>query len=325
MHSSLCICTFHEAVLAMIELPENLTIHPGDAVDGAPSSDLLSQVLAQIRLMGDRVYPCTLIQQGRLELEDGAAYVCVVTQGALLIEAKGREPVVIDTGDLLLLPRGAGDLGLVASDAPAAIILCRFRFDPDSLKGMVSALPQSIHIRRTEGAGWLDGIVHFLMIEADDVQPGAALMVSRLIDLVVIRALRTWIHRSPASGWLGGLSDLRIAAALKAIHERPMQKWSLHALAAIAGMSRSSFCERFTALVGRSPLRYHNEWRLALARDLLTRSGARIGEIGFSIGYESEAAFSRAYKALFGHSPRVEYRLHKDIDRQSLSAPHETD
>jgi len=240
-----------------------------------------------------------------------------VTQGVLLIEADGCEPVVIDTGDLVMLPRGAGELRLAASDASAAMVLCRFRFDPDSLRGMVSALPQCIHIRRTEGAGWLDGIVHFLMIEASDVQPGAALMVSRLIDLVVIRALRSWIHRGPASGWLGGLSDARIAAALKAIHERPMQKWSIETLAAIAGMSRSSFCERFTALVGRSPLRYHNEWRLALARDLLARRGARVGEIGFSIGYESEAAFSRAYKALFGHSPRVDYRLNKDVGRRS--------
>ena len=301
----------------MIELPENLTIHPEVTADGAASNDLLSQVLAQIRLTGDRVYPCTLAQQGRLELEAGAAYVCVVTQGVLLIEADGCEPVVIDTGDLVMLPRGAGDLRLVASDAPAAMVLCRFRFDPDSLRGMVSALPQCIHIPRAEGAGWLDGIVHFLMIEAGDVQPGAALMVSRLIDLVVIRALRSWIHRSPASGWLGGLSDARIAAALKAIHERPMQKWSIETLAAIAGMSRSSFGERFTALVGRSPLRYHNEWRLTLARDLLARRGARVGEIGFSIGYESEAAFSRAYKALFGHSPRVDYRLNKDVGRSS--------
>jgi AraC-like DNA-binding protein len=155
------------------------------------------------------------------------------------------------------------------------------------------------------------------MIEAGDIQPGAALMVSRLIDLVVIRTLRSWIQQGPASGWLGGLSDARIAAALTAIHERPRQKWSIDTLAAIAGMSRSSFCERFAALVGCSPLRYHNQWRLALARDLLSRRGARVGEIGFSIGYESEAAFSRAYKALFGHSPRVDYGPNNDVGRQS--------
>ncbi len=114
------------------------------------------------------------------------------------------------------------------------------------------------------------------------------------------------VHQGHTSGWLGGLSDARIARALKAIHEKPMQRWSIEALADVAGMSRSSFCERFTTLVGRSPLRYQNEWRLSLARDMLVRRDARVGEVGLRIGYESEAAFSRAYKALFGHSPRAE-------------------
>jgi AraC-like DNA-binding protein len=242
-------------------------------------------------------------------LEAEAAYVCVVTEGALRIEGDDRSPVVVDTGDLVLLPRGAGDLRFVASGPSATTILCRFWFDPDSLRGMIFALPQCIQIRRAESVGWLEGIVNFLLVEASDVQPGAALMISRLIDLVVIRALRSWVHQGHTSGWLGGLSDTRIASALKAIHERPMQRWSIETLAGIAGMSRSNFCERFTTLVGRAPLRYHNEWRLALARDLLAKRSARVGEIGLSIGYESEAAFSRAYKRQFGHPPRVDYTL----------------
>jgi len=296
----------------MTELLENLTIYPDATVGDNSSTDLLSHVLAQIRLTGDRLYSCTLTKRGRLELETDAAHVCVVTEGVLHMEQDGRTPVVIDTGDLVLLPRGAGDLRFTTSRAAATVILCRFRFDPDSLRSMIFALPRCIHIRRAESAGWLEGVVHFLLVEAGDVQPGAALMISRLIDLVVIRALRTWVHLGKTSGWLGGLSDARIANALKAIHERPMQRWSLEALAGIAGMSRSNFCERFTALVGRPPLRYHNEWRLALARDLLAKRSARVGEIGLSIGYESEAAFSRAYKGLFGHSPRAEYKLRND-------------
>src|ERR1700761_2428978 len=90
-----------------------------------------------------------------------------------------------------------------------------------------------------------------------------------------------------------GLSDARIARSLKAIHEDPMRRWSIAVLAGSAGMSRSSFCERFTALVGSSPLRYQNEWRLRLAREMLAKRDARVGEIGLRIGYESEAAFSR--------------------------------
>jgi len=299
----------------MIQLLENLTIHPDELEGGAARNDLLSHVLAQIRLTGDRVYSRTLAKKSRLELEADTAYVCVVTKGVLRMEQKGRASVAVDTGDLVLLPRGEGDLRFTAPAAAASVILCRFRFDPDSLRGMIFTLPSCIQIRKAESAGWLEGIVHFLLVEAGDVQPGAALMISRLIDLVVIRALRSWVHQGNTSGWLGGLSDVRIANVLKAVHERPMQRWSIESLAGIAGMSRSSFCERFTALVGRSPLRYHNEWRLALARDLLAKRSARVGEIGLSIGYESEAAFSRAYKSQFGHSPREEYKLRTGKER----------
>jgi AraC-like DNA-binding protein len=286
----------------MIEMPNNLTDLP-EMPDPAP--DLLSHVLGQIRLTGDRVDSRTLTARDRLDLPAEAAHLCVVTDGNLHLEGE-LGPIVVATGDLVMLPHGLGQLRLAAWDAPANVVLCRFRFETNSLRDMMSALPRCIHIRQAEGTGWLDGIVRFLLLEASDAQPGAALMVSRLIDLVVIRTLRSWIHRGPVSGWVGGLTDPRIASALKAIHERPMQRWSIDALANIAGMSRSSFCERFAALIGRPPLRYHNEHRLTLARDLLTKRGARVGEIGLSIGYESEAAFSRAYKSLFGHSPRTE-------------------
>jgi AraC-like DNA-binding protein len=292
----------------MIESLKNLTIHPEPPLGGLASGDLLSQVLAQIRLTGDHVYSRTLAKADRLELKAEAAHLCVVTDGALSNKGATEGPPVIDTGDLVLLPRGAGDMRLKASSTPTTIIVCRFWFDPDSLRGMIFALPRCIHIQRTDSAGWLERIVNFLLIEAGDAQPGAALMISRLIDLIVIRSLRSWVHQGHASGWLGGLSDARIARALKALHERPMQRWSIATLAGIAGMSRSSFCERFTTLVGRSPLRYRNEWRLTLARDLLAKRDARVGEVGLTVGYESEAAFSRAYKAFFGHSPRVARR-----------------
>ncbi len=291
----------------MTERLENLTDHPTDGPPSATAGDLLSHVLAQVRLTGDRVFSHTLAAAEPLDLEAGAAHVVIVTKGTLRIAGDDGDPVAVAADDLVLFPHGPGALRLAAAEAGAAVVACRFWFDPESLRGMTFALPRHIHLRRAEGAGWIEGIARFLLIEAGDVQPGAALMISRLIDLIVIRALRTWVHQGRATGWLGGLSDARIARALKAIHQAPMQRWSVEAMAEIAGMSRSSFCERFTALVGRPPLRYHNEWRLRLARDMLARREARVGEIGLRIGYESEAAFSRAYKALFGHAPRVAY------------------
>ncbi|WP_158807029.1 AraC family transcriptional regulator [Beijerinckia sp. L45] len=292
----------------MAERLENLSIHPETPGSGSANSDLLSHVLSQIRLTGDGIVPMTVASGVALPLVADAGHICLVTEGAVRVEGDEGLPVVVAAGDLLLLPHSDGGIRLLAVEASATAVLCRFRFDPTSLRGMVAGLPPYIHVGRAEGASWLDGFLHFMMIEASDVQPGAGLMISRLIDLAVIRTLRTWIQRGQSSGWLGGLSDERIARTLRAIHEAPGQRWSIEALAGIAGMSRSSFCERFAALVGRSPLRYQNEWRLTLARDLLTQRQARIGKIGLRVGYESEAAFSRAYKAFFGHSPRGEYK-----------------
>jgi len=118
--------------------------------------------------------------------------VIVTAAGALRIEDDDLAPEIIDTGHLVLLPRGPVHKRLVATDLGATVIVCRFWFDPDSLRAMIFALPQVIHISSSEGAEWIDGIFRFLMIEAGDVQPGGALMISRLIALVVIRGLITY-------------------------------------------------------------------------------------------------------------------------------------
>jgi AraC-like DNA-binding protein len=292
----------------MMKSLQDLIVRPELQLEGIATGDLLSQVLSQIWLTGDRVYSCRLQAKGRLELEGRAAHVCVLKEGRLKV-GRGSEPsATIDSGDLFLLPRDPEELRITAVEGPASLIVCRFWFDASSLRAMLFALPWLIHLRRAEAAAWLEGLVHYVLLEVNDGQPGGALMISRLIDLIVIRTLRTWVHQGRAAGWLGGLSDARVARALRKIHEQPLQRLSIDALAGIAGMSRSSFSERFTALVGRSPLRYQNEWRLTLARDMLAKRSARVGEVGIAIGYESEAAFSRAYKAFFGCSPRTDYK-----------------
>lgn len=288
----------------MTDLLKDLTILPHMHLEGLATGDLLSQVLAQIRLTGDRVYSVRQPEGKRLALNANSAHVCVLQKGQLHIEANDGQAQTIREGDILLLPHDSSSLDIRASEGPAALVICRFWFDASSFQAMLFAMPWLIHIQQADAAAWSEGLLHFMLIEANDTQPGGALMVSRLIDLTVIRILRTWVKQGTASGWLGGLSDERIARALRAIHEKPGQQWRIDALAAICGMSRSSFCERFTTLVGRSPLRYQNEWRLTLAKTMLARHKSRISDVGFAIGYESEASFSRAYKAYFGRSPR---------------------
>jgi len=291
----------------MTNSPEHLTILPEMQLEGFASGDLLSQVLAQMRLTGDRVYSANLAPGEHLELDRNSAHVCLLQSGQLRIQRNDQPAAQVQPGDVFLLPHTLEHLQLAASGGPTTLAICRFWFDAGSFRAMLFALPWLIHIQQADAAPWSEGLLHFMLLEAHDVQPGGALMVSRLIDLTVIRVLRTWVQQGAASGWLGGLSDSRIARVLRSIHEQPRQQWRIDALAKLAGMSRSSFCERFNALVGRAPLRYQNEWRLTLARTMLATKASRIGDVGFAVGYESEAAFSRAYKAFFGRSPRDDH------------------
>jgi AraC-like DNA-binding protein len=288
----------------MTELAKNLSILPESAVTGLANGDLLSQVLARMRMTGDCAYSYKLPPFAQLDMSAQSAYACTVTEGVVEIADDHAASSEIRSGELVLLPRGPRDLRIAACNEPATLVVCRFWFDPGSLRDLFFGLPSLIHLRHAETEGWLVNLMKFLLHEAGNDQPGSVLMVSRMIDLLVVRALRAWVHHGHASSWLGGLADQRVARALKAIHEQPPRGLTIDGLAAIAGMSRSSFCERFTALVGKSPLRYRNELRLNVARDMLTRGDTRVGEVGMSVGYESEAAFSRAYKTFFGHTPR---------------------
>ncbi|WP_201192604.1 AraC family transcriptional regulator [Pseudomonas fluorescens] len=291
----------------MTDPTENLIVHPEVQLEGFVAGDLLSEILAKIRLTGDRVFSVSLDHSEALALDQKSAHICMLREGVMHIRYGGEPQMTIRPGDVLLLPQSSSQLKLAAGSDPAEVVICRFWFDASSFEAMVFALPWAIHISAKDAAAWSEGILHFMLIETDDIQPGGALMVSRLIDLVVIRILRTWVRQEAASGWLKALSDPRIARAMKAIHQTPGRQWSNSALAAVAGMSRSNFCERFNTLVGRPPLRYQNEWRLSVAKNMLANRHGRVGEIGYTIGYESEAAFSRAYKAFFGCSPRDDY------------------
>ena len=280
----------------MPALPNDLTDRPKSPVGEDDGADLLSLALSRMRLRGERVAVESLEAGQEPPLAPGSAWLLIVRAGGI---------GAVEAGDLLLLPHGADFPGApdLAAREPTELLTCRFRFEPDQLPGMVSALPDWVHITNEEGGGWLEGLGHFMQIETVDVQPGASLMMGRLIDLAVIRALRTWVHRGGAAGWLGGLSDPRIARALKLVHAEPFRGWSLEELSTLAGMSRSSFCARFQELIGESPSRYRNRLRLAEARNFLRTGQGRVGEIALAVGYESEASFSRAYKTQFGVSP----------------------
>jgi len=306
----------------------------------ATRPDVLSQVLTMIRLRGELVYSANLRGPWGIAFPQGAAHFHFVEQGTLWIR-QGAELVHAQAGDMVLLPHGAGhaicdDPATTPVDIASLIDTCfdrsrsefnyggagatthviggQFHFEGGSLAAVMSALPAVLLIASEGGRtpDWLNAISHFLIKESQEVEPGSSLMISRLIDLLVIRTLRTWAANQHQPGsWLGGLGEERLGRALNAIHDDPYRPWTVAELAGIAAMSRSIFAERFTTRVGEPPLQYVKRWKLTLAADMLASGQLRVKQAAERTGYASDAAFSRAFKAQFGYAPS-EVRLREE-------------
>ena len=151
---------------------------------------------------------------------------------------------------------------------------------------------------------WLGTTLKFTISEAKAARPGNAAMLGRLTELMFVEILRQYMHQLPAGrgGWLAGLDDVHVGKALRLIHANPQRNWTVGELAREAATSRSVLAQRFTELVGESPIRYLAGWRIQLAKQLL-RDGTNIAEVSGQIGYESEAAFNRAFKRTTGSPP----------------------
>ncbi|GAJ96918.1 AraC family transcriptional regulator [Agrobacterium rhizogenes] len=300
----------------------------------ASREDFLSQILTLIRLRGELICSAELGAPWGLTFEPGSGYLHVVSEGELRLTASDGKTVYARAGDLLVMPQGTGHVigtpgaepvearGLLKAQlrddnlavriqggGPVThLVTGAFRFEGDNMPSMLAVLPSVIHIQGSMDAdekGWLEVLAQSLLSEARAAHPGSAIMISRLIDVLVIRAMRIWVRTAPPEekGWLAALADARISRALKAIHDEPFRRRTVAELAAMAGMSRSNFAERFSTLVGAGPLHYQTRWRLLLASDMLRRSDARVSDVARRVGYDSEAAFSRAFKAQFGIPP----------------------
>jgi len=302
--------------------------------------DVLSQVLKLIRLRGDQVFHGELGRAAQVTFPPGPATFLHMRSGELWASQRDGESVVIRPGDFLLLPHADGSIirGEPDAKAPqcfdadmrarsqvaqtfrwatddgiaATFLGGAFYFDGAPLRSLLTGLPGMIHLTcdRACDPPWLASISHFLDVESRTDSPGASLMISRLIDLLVIRTLRMWVSRqSDRTDWLSGLSDERVGRALNAMHAEPDRAWTVESLAEIAAMSRSMFSDRFTAVVGLPPLRYLTRWRLTVAADLLRTGTLKVTDVAYGAGYGSEAAFSRAFKAQFGYPPSDAHRL----------------
>jgi transcriptional regulator GlxA family with amidase domain len=158
---------------------------------------------------------------------------------------------------------------------------------------------------RNSGEGLIAQFVRFAVAEAADRHAGSESVLTKLSEPMFIDVLRRYLETLPAeqAGWLAGLRDPLVGKALSLMHAKPAYDWTLDELAKQAGLSRSVLAERFMQFVGIPPMQYLAKWRMQIAAELLTGSNVNVGTIAAQIGYESEAAFSRAFKKMIGVPP----------------------
>ena len=292
-------------------------------------SDPLSEVLA---VLGARSIRCTRLEaagdwalaftaQARLKF-------VALLRGSCFILLPGQPPLPLTAGDIFLLGRTcytvASSPEVVAADGMALYAApgqnsCRLGGDDTVMLGggiafagqdagfLLDALPCFMHVSGgAPSASTVAATLQLLAAEAGLEQCGGTLVATRLAEILLVQAVRAHIadQGGEGSGWIGALADRRIGPALRLMHEDIARPWTVQALAAHVGMSRSAFAALFRCRVGRPPLDYLTHWRLTLARRLLEQQGADTAAIAERVGYASQSAFSHAFKRAFGHSPR---------------------
>lgn len=305
--------------------------------------DPLSDVLRAIRLTGAYFYMVeathpwsTLTVEARKlapRVHPAAEHLIsyhILTSGSCWGGVAGQEQVHMEAGDAIVFPHG--DPNLLSSkptrvvDASTldatpqrypntikvgkgagaqATFVCGFLgCDLRPFNPLLSALPRQILARGITG-DWLAEFPRQVVSESRELKPGSESMLTRMAELMFVEVIRRHVAslRPNETGWLAGLVDGVVGPALRALHARPEHSWTLPELARAAGSSRTVLVERFSALVGMPPMQYLTQWRLQLAADQLARGSAKVAAIGARVGYDSEAAFSRAFKRATGQSP----------------------
>jgi len=258
----------------------------------------------------------------------------VVTSGRCWLEDEAAGPRLLQPGVFALVPHGEGHRlssapGIAAAqlfDLPREQISERYeilrhgsggaathmvcgavRFDHPAAQHLVKLLPRRIILEAWSSPqmNWIQSTLRLMAVEAEQLRPGGETLVTRLADILVIQAIRSWIAEDPAAqtGWLGALQDKQIGRALLLIQRDPARVWTVASLAAEVAMSRSAFAVRFAELVGQSPMQYVAQWRMHIALTWLKEEDAPLSDLAGRLGYQSEAAFSRAFKRVIGLSP----------------------
>ena len=269
-------------------------------------------------------------------LEPGAERVVIfhlITEGECHVEIEGQAPLRLMAGDVVLFPQGdahrmssapglapaiGSRLDAVLSRRPrhlahggggaATRLVCGYMAcDARLARVLLAGLPAvvKVNVRGSNAGTWLEASLRYALAEARSPRPGGAGVLAKLAEVLFIEVLRLYMHDQGEgrTGWLAAVGDRIVGAALRLLHKSPAQAWTLDELARSAGTSRSVLAERFQHLVGSSPMQYLTQWRMLLAADLLCRSNAPLASIAQEVGYETDTAFSRAFRREYGAPP----------------------
>jgi AraC-like DNA-binding protein len=290
-------------------------------------SDPLSDVITLLRPRA--VFAKGISGAGRWAVrysDFGQPSFCAVLEGSCRLAVDGQNPLTLEAGDFVLLPATPGfTLSGFEAVSPKRIDPKRmpaptgevrhgtrggtpdvrllggyFVFDSPDASLLVSLLPALVHVRGVER---LSALVRLVGEESSELRPGRDLVLARLVELLLIEALRSTSGEQAPPGLLRALADAQLATAMRQMHGQIARSWTVAHLARKAGLSRSAFFERFTRTVGLPPMEYLLAWRMAVAKDLLSRDEARIAEVAERVGYSSASTFSTAFTRHVGQSP----------------------
>jgi AraC-like DNA-binding protein len=250
-----------------------------------------------------------------------------VQEGACLLQLdEQKPPVMLSTGDLVVVSNTKQyRLSPVHTDSPPiTLVHGEFRAEQNIAYPIFSLLPTLIHVNNDNGQPiyWLEMGFRGVNSEAEGKRPGYEAVISRLMDVLFIMVMRSWIdqHQTGEGGWLWALYDPHIGKVLHAIHGKPDYHWTLEKLAQIAMMSRSTFVEKFTNMVSEPPMKYLTRWRVQLATTWLGDDDTiTLEQIAQRLGYSSAFAFSKTFKRFIGVSPNHFRQMGKLGDNNSLS------
>lgn len=195
-------------------------------------------------------------------------------------------------------------------------VVCGFLgCDAKPFNPLLASMPRVVHMPgvAADGNSWMANLLRSMVEESNRKRPGGEAVLERMSEMLFVEALRRYVDALPAgqTGWLAGMRDASVGRALALIHERPAEAWTLERLGEEVALSRSTFHERFVHFIGQPPMQYVAQWRMQLAASWLRDTDAKVIDVALEVGYENEAAFSRAFKRAVGESPGAWRRGHR--------------